>query len=70
MLFRSLDALDGALRILADRIGVYSRTALAPKLRSPFVSDAQYKLLKGELARLTLRIRRMRNSLYQITADE
>jgi len=34
------------------------------------VSDAQYKLLKGELARLTLRIRRMRNSLYQITADE
>lgn len=65
-----LDALDGALRILADRIGVYSRTALAPKLHSPFVSDAQYKLLKGELARLTLRIRRMRNSLYQITADE
>jgi len=55
---------------LADRIGVYSRTALAPKLRSPFVSDAQLKLLKGELARLTLRIRRMRNSLYQITADE
>lgn len=65
-----LDALDGELRILADRIRVYSRTALAPKLRSPFVCDAQYGLLKRELARLTLCIRKMRNSLYRITADE
>lgn len=65
-----LDALDGELEALSDRIGHCSRTALAPKLRSPFVSEAQYKLLKSELARLTLRIRKMRNSLYLITADE
>lgn len=65
-----LDALDGELEALSNRVGYYSRTALAPKLRSPFVCETQYGLLKRELARLTLRIRKMRNSLYRITADE
>ena len=65
-----LEALDSKLEELSGRVGQYSRTILAPKLRSPFVCEAQYKLLKSEFARLTLRIRKMRNNLYRITADE
>lgn len=58
-----LDGINAALDDLAAHIAQYTRTKLAPKNCSPFVSKEQFKELRKALSRLTLRIRKAKYSI-------
>ncbi len=65
-----LGMIDRELESLLLRVKEYIHNSLSQKSRSPFVADSQYKRLKGEFSRLTLQIRKMRNTLFQLSNDE
>lgn len=64
-----LEGLNDRLDRLSERIGQYLRTELALNGQSPFMSEAQANMLRSELLRLLLRIRKLRNNLFHITTD-
>lgn len=68
--FEWLQELDKRLDALVARIEAYSRDNLENKTRSPFISDSQFQHLKSELARLILRIRKLKPQLYYLSQDE
>lgn len=68
--FEWLLELDNRLDALVTQIEVYSHDNLTNKTRSPFISDSQFQHLKARLARLTLRIRKLKPQLYYLFQDE
>ena len=68
--FEWLLELDKRLDALVAQIEVYSHDNLTSKTRSPFISDSQFRHLKSGLARLTLRIRKLKSQLYYLSSDE
>lgn len=68
--FEWLQELDKRLDALVARIEAYSRDNLSSRTRSPFISDSQFQHLKSELARLILRIRKLKPQLYYLSQDE
>ncbi len=67
--FEWLRELDKRLDTLVARIEAYSDN-LSGRTRSPFISDSQFQYLKSELARLILRIRKLKPQLYYLSQDE
>ena len=64
-----LEVLNDKLDRLSERIKQYLHTVLTPNIRSPFMSEMQAKMLKNDLSRLLVRIKKLRNNLFHITID-